>query len=629
MNQERPGDAGHSALLFDRRTGPTDRRQTQRSGGGRRSTDVVATGLMVSALMLTGCTKTDVFSPTAPTSSISDVRTDADTPTVPSAPVPPAAEADVKDDVASKDGDKTSDERDADVDSEAETGEVTAAATAVLKVEPVTVTLTSGTTKQFVAKGAKGAVRWKATGGTITSKGLYKAGSTAGSFTVTASTTRQGAKTAKVTIKAVAPPPPPPPPPAGDGGTGDGGTGGGGTDGGGTGGDTGTGGGGTGGGTGGGSTGEGGTGGGTTPISGTVINPGDSIQSAVNANPEGTKFVIKAGVHRRQSIRPKSGMSFIGEAGAVLDGEKATPQAIVAHGARNVTVRGLRITNYVPPNLTGAVDGVDSQGWVVEDNEIDHNSNGSARAYGLFIGSNWTVRNNKIHHNGWIGITGWECVDNVIEGNEVYANPGTSFTDTIGDTGNIKLYGCGNIVVRNNYVHDSPRFGIWFDRSRPNITIENNRVVNHGEAGIWYEVSYRGTIRGNRVENAGYLSRYSGGWLRGGGIQITNSPDVSVLNNTVSSSLNGIIGLNADGYYDGKYGASVLKNLLVQGNTVIMPKGQTGIAANAGGDAPYDSWNNRFVGNTYQTGTATPFQWKGSNLTPAQWKAGPGSADSF
>lgn len=360
-----------------------------------------------------------------------------------------------------------------------------------------------------------------------------------------------------------------------------------------------------------------------------MIKPGDNIQKIVDAHAAGTTFTIKAGVHKRQSIRPKSGMSFLGEAGAVLDGENATPQAIVAHGARNVTVRGLRITNYVPPNLGGAVDGVDSQGWVVENNEIDHNTNGSARAYGLFIGSNWTVRNNKIHHNGWIGITGWECVDNVIEGNEVYANPGTSFTDTVGDTGNIKLYGCGNIVVRNNYVHDSPRFGIWFDRSRPHITIENNRVVNHGEAGIWYEVSYRGTIRGNRVENAGYLSRYSSGWLRGGGIQITNSPDVSVLNNIVSNSLNGIIGLNADGYYDGKYGVSVLKNLLVQGNTVIMPKGQTGIAASAGGDAPYDSWNNRFVGNSYQFGTATPFQWKGSNLTPAQWKAGPGSADSF
>ena len=89
------------------------------------------------------------------------------------------------------------------------------------------------------------------------------------------------------------------------------------------------------------------------------IKPGDSIQAAVNAHPEGTKFVIKAGVHRRQSIRPKSGMSFVGEAGAVLDGENATAQAFAAYGARNVTVRGLRITNYAPPNLSAAIDGVE------------------------------------------------------------------------------------------------------------------------------------------------------------------------------------------------------------------------------------------------------------------------------
>jgi parallel beta-helix repeat protein len=210
----------------------------------------------------------------------------------------------------------------------------------------------------------------------------------------------------------------------------------------------------------------------------------------------------------------------------------------------------------------------------------------------------------------------------------VYANPATIFTDTVGDTGNMKFYGCGDMVVRNNYVHDSPRFGIWFDRSRPGVTIENNRVLNHGEAGIWYEVSYRGTIRGNRVDNAGTRSYYSSGWLRGGGIQVTNSPDVTVVNNTVTNSLNGIIGLQADGYYHGKYGNSELRNFLVQNNTVVMPKGQTGIASTSG-NAVYDTWNNRFSGNTYTTSGSTPFQWKGSNLTAAQWKAGPGSADSF
>ena len=167
------------------------------------------------------------------------------------------------------------------------------------------------------------------------------------------------------------------------------------------------------------------------------------------------------------------------------------------------------------------------------------NSNGSNRTYGVHLGSSMVVRNNKIHHNGWNGISGYKAVGTVIEGNEIYANPPAAFNDTIGEAANMKCYDCGSITVRNNNFHDGPHVGIWFDRSRPGITIANNRVVNHGQAGIWYEVSYRGTIRDNHVENAGTNSYYSSGWLRGGGIQVTNSPDVSVISNTVVNSLNG------------------------------------------------------------------------------------------
>lgn len=350
----------------------------------------------------------------------------------------------------------------------------------------------------------------------------------------------------------------------------------------------------------------------------------------MNANPEGTTFVIKAGVHRRQSVKPKAGMTFVGEAGAVLDGENVTPRAFYGNNINRVTIRGLRITNYAPPNIGGAIDAIDTTGWIVENNEIDHNSNGSNRTYGVHLGSDMTVRNNKIHHNGWNGISGYKAVGTVIDGNEIYANPPAAFNDSVGEAANMKCYDCGSIVVRNNNFHDGPHVGIWFDRSRPGITIENNRVVNHGQAGIWYEVSYRGTIRGNHVENAGTNSYYSSGWLRGGGIQVTNSPDVSVLNNTVVNSLNGIIGLQASSYYNGPYGASQLRNLLVQGNRVVMSRGQTGIAENIGTSAIFDSWNNRFTGNSYEIGgVAKPFYWQGRSLTAAEWKAGPGSAENW
>ena len=60
----------------------------------------------------------------------------------------------------------------------------------------------------------------------------------------------------------------------------------------------------------------------SAPVSGTTIYPGQSIQAAVDAAPGGTAFVLKAGVHRMQSVVPKAGDTFSGEPGAVLNGSR-------------------------------------------------------------------------------------------------------------------------------------------------------------------------------------------------------------------------------------------------------------------------------------------------------------------
>lgn len=53
---------------------------------------------------------------------------------------------------------------------------------------------------------------------------------------------------------------------------------------------------------------------------GVTVNVGDSLDAAVQANPTGTTFILKAGVHRMQKTDPKSAMTFIGEEGAILCG---------------------------------------------------------------------------------------------------------------------------------------------------------------------------------------------------------------------------------------------------------------------------------------------------------------------
>jgi len=444
-------------------------------------------------------------------------------------------------------------------------------------VTPHGITVPSGNTEQFSAVGmGDGAVEWTTTGGTMTATGVFIAGPTPGTYAVTA-TTAAGSMSVAVTVTARTASTPRSPVPV-------------------------------------------------------TINPGDNIQAAVQANPLGTTFLIRRGIHRRQSIvRPKDGMSFVGEAGAILDGEHAAGQAFDLYQTRNVVVRGLRITRYAPPNLNSALEGAGSDGALIEGNEIDHNANGESRAYGLSIGSASIIRRNIIHHNGWLGINGYRAVDTLIEGNDVYANPPAYFNDTVGEAANVKLFDCGRITIRGNHVHDGIFRGIWVDTMRPDVTIEHNRVVNHGRAGIWYEVSYRGVIRNNYVENAGYHQTRLPDWLRGGGIEVSNSPDVSVLNNTVVNSLNGIIGLQAQSYRDGPYGKSQLRNLLVQGNTILMPSGQTGITENVGSAEVFTSWNNRFVGNRFELlNNPNPFAWMGQQLDERQWQAyGQGTNDLF
>jgi parallel beta-helix repeat protein len=432
----------------------------------------------------------------------------------------------------------------------------------------------SGASEQFSAIGIGDAdVTWTATGGTITPTGLFIAGSNTGVYSVTA-TVGERSMTVAVTVTPASAQRAP------------------------------------------------------SPV---TIRPGDSIQDAVRNSPPGTTFLIRRGVHRRQTVQPKEGMSFIGEPGAVLDGENATAQAFLARNARDVTVRGLHITRYAPPGSGAAIEGHGSEKWTVEGNEIDGNVNGGERAYGVRVGTGWILRRNSIHHNGWVGVQGYECFDSLIEANDIYANPPANFDDTVGEAANIKLFECGRIVIRGNYVHDGFFRGIWVDTMAPDVTIEHNRVVNHGRAGIWYEVSYRGTIRNNYVENAGYAQTPLSNWLRGGGIEVSNSPDVSVVDNAVVNSLNGIIGLQAEAYSDGPYGKSQLRNFLVQGNTIVMPRGQTGITQNIGNNDVFTRWNNRFFDNRYELlSNKTPFAWMGRQLDERQWQEyGQGTNDVF
>ena len=77
-----------------------------------------------------------------------------------------------------------------------------------------------------------------------------------------------------------------------------------------------------------------------------AIGAGDDAQSVVNGHPPGTTYIVKAGIHLRNfSVQPKSGDTFCGEPGAVLDGGRSLTSAF-SGGASNVTLDSITVRDY-------------------------------------------------------------------------------------------------------------------------------------------------------------------------------------------------------------------------------------------------------------------------------------------
>ena len=358
--------------------------------------------------------------------------------------------------------------------------------------------------------------------------------------------------------------------------------------------------------------------GGTAMAAGSVpVFPGDSIQAAVNANPAGTTFVIKAGVHRRQQVTPKTGSLFVGEDGAILDGEWALEYAFIGvpggNGPDNVTIRNLIIEHYAPGTQAAVIrGGGEAWYWVVEDCEIRENKN-----IGLAASTGWLIRNNYFHHMGSLGISGAGDFI-VVEGNEIAYN-NTDNIDSHWEAGGTKFVWSEHLVLRDNYVHDNKGPGLWLDGNNIYALYEGNRVINNYGPGINHEISHDAVIRNNLVEGNGFGWT---GWVDGAGILVNSSPNVEVYGNTVRYNNDGIAGIHANRGSSSQYGPYQLKNLWVHDNIIVMNAGQTGVVTNTTDPVFTPSWNNRFDYNTYTLGTADKYYaWDPWYITTTQWKA--------
>jgi hypothetical protein len=360
-----------------------------------------------------------------------------------------------------------------------------------------------------------------------------------------------------------------------------------------------------------------------------TINPGESIQAAVDANPGGTTFILTAGVHPGQQVSlyyPKSNDIFIGEPGAIMDGLGTLPYAFtgtvqeaVGDAARGVTLRGIIIQNYYSQR-DGAIHGWgQGWGWTVEDCEIRNCLN-----IGMRCGTGWKVLRNHIHHNGSMGIAG-SGQDYLVEGNEIAWN-NTQNVDPGWEAGGSKFVWTQNAILRGNFVHHNKGPGLWCDGNHIGVLYEDNVIQDNYGAGIDHEIGFDAVIRNNLCERNGF--GYTG-WIDGAGILVSSSKNVEVYGNTVRLNNDGIAAKHtrreAPGAPFQQYGAYELKNLYVHDNIIEMATGQSGIArdGNAVDDPVWSmEWNNRFRHNAYTIGEESGLWYYGPGgpMTKAQWQ---------
>ena len=280
----------------------------------------------------------------------------------------------------------------------------------------------------------------------------------------------------------------------------------------------------------------------------------------MNANLPGTAFCLLVGVHQVPApVNPKTGNSFTGEFGAVVDGTGATfptrepllQGLFAAHNQDidNVTIRNLIIRDSTKAGIAAFYNL--SDGWAIENNEIANNK------HGVQLPNSTVVAHNFIHHNvgdpsnpvpsergGAYG--SFRAHDVLFLDNEIAFNGPEQ-----------KVMGTQDVTFRDNFVHHNMRDGIWYDTDNTGAVIEGNLVTDNGREGIFYEVSAEAVIRNNTV-------------LRNGvsGIFISTSRNVEIYGNVLESNYKGIqYYLSCDRIGGGSVGSDLANNSSY-GNTI-------------------------------------------------------------
>jgi parallel beta-helix repeat protein len=301
-----------------------------------------------------------------------------------------------------------------------------------------------------------------------------------------------------------------------------------------------------------------------------------------------------------------------------------TSVTAVAFSGRSTGVRitGLIVERYATQAQQAAVNGGSASQWTIESNEVRDN-----HGIGISIGADGVMRNNKVHHQGQMGITA-KGANALVEGNEIAYNNTAFFGDGhYAETGGSKFVYTTGLVVRNNFAHHNRGPGLWSDINNVGCLYEGNVVEDNEWRGIFHEISYDCVIRNNVVRRNGFNSPGQAGAVEGAGILVSDSRNVEIYGNTVEDNRAGIMAIDADraASHPSELGEHNTINVYVHNNTVKQSNGGKvgGISDWDGAHDPYTAAsNNRWVANTYVIGaTAAKWRWSGNaDVARTQWQ---------
>jgi len=290
-------------------------------------------------------------------------------------------------------------------------------------------------------------------------------------------------------------------------------------------------------------------------------------------------------------------------------------QTLNVVGRSNVVLRGLVFRNAASCINASSANIYNGNNILIDSVQAMWNNWGGL---GLYSTNNVTVRNSTASHNGGIGFIA-AMVQNVLyDTNESDYNNWRGAQGALFDwgMGGTKLMYTQNVTVRNHNSFRNSAQGLWFDTDNENVTIDNATLAQNVMAALQLEAN-EGPVM---VKNSVICTS-------GVGINLLNSPNVTIQNNTLYNNGGSgvydageifVAGFNGGrpivNWLTGSYYNLFTTGTVINGNTVQNAAanekvfgtylnsadwGQFASTLSAGGNSWYDPWNTVDFGLPY------------------------------